>query len=136
LTKLKKKFNSSLRKIKFDSQGLVPVIIQDEKTGQVLMMAYMNRISLSKTQETGQTYFWSRSREKLWHKGESSGHVQQVRQILLDCDRDTLLIKVRQKGAACHTGYYSCFYRTFTSRTKRLKVIGKKVFDPKKVYHK
>jgi phosphoribosyl-ATP pyrophosphohydrolase/phosphoribosyl-AMP cyclohydrolase len=136
LTKLKKKFSSSLREIKFDSKGLVPVIIQDEKTGQVLMMAYMNRISLSKTQQTGQTYFWSRSRKKLWHKGETSGHVQQVRQILLDCDSDTLLIKVRQKGAACHTGHYSCFHRRFISEIKEFKVIGKKVFDPKKVYQK
>lgn len=97
--------------IKFNSHGLVPAIIQDAESNQVLMLAYMNAESLDKTLASGQTWFYSRSREKLWMKGESSGHVQKVRQIFYDCDADTLLIKVEQTGAACHTGHYSCFYR-------------------------
>ncbi len=123
-----------LKKIKFNRQGLVPVIIQDARTAQILMLAYMNRRALNKTLESGKTYFWSRSRKKLWLKGETSGHTQSLRQIFLDCDGDTLLIKVRQKKAACHTGYYSCFYRKINPKTANLKVVGKKIFDPKKVY--
>jgi len=97
--------------IKFDEQGLVPAIVQDNNSGEVLMMAYMNRLALQKTLETGKTWFYSRSRQSLWMKGETSGHVQEVREIRFDCDEDTLLIKVEQTGAACHTGHYSCFYR-------------------------
>lgn len=97
--------------LKFDEKGLIPAIIQDGKSGQVLMMAYMNRESLRKTMETGRTWFYSRSRQELWMKGESSGHIQQVREIRYDCDHDTLLLLVEQTGAACHTGHYSCFYR-------------------------
>ena len=92
--------------------GLVPCIVQDIHTNQVLMLAYMNEESLKKTQETGLATYWSRSRQELWVKGEMSGHYQYVRSILIDCDEDTLLIKVEQEGAACHTGKYSCFYRT------------------------
>ncbi len=125
-----------IRKVKFDQRGLVPAIIQDEKTGEVLMLAYMNRLALRKTLETGKTYFWSRSRKKLWMKGEGSGHIQCVRQVFLDCDSDTLLIKVCQKEAACHTGFYSCFYRKINSKTGKTKTIGKKIFNPQKVYHK
>ncbi len=128
------RFDSLIKEIKFDQRGLVPAIIQDAKTGQVLMLAYMSRQALRKTLETGKTHFWSRSRKKLWLKGETSGHTQSIRQIFLDCDSDTLLIKVRQRGAACHTGYYSCFYRKIDPRTLKLKIIGKKVFNPKKVY--
>jgi len=128
------KLTQLIKKVKFDRRGLVPAIIQDEKTGEVLMLAYMNRRALMKTLETGKTYFWSRSRKKLWMKGEISGHTQSARQVFLDCDGDTLLIKVRQKEAACHTGFYSCFYRKMNSRTATLKVTGKKVFDSKKVY--
>lgn len=128
------KLTQLIKKVKFDRRGLVPAIIQDEKTGEVLMLAYMNRRALAKTLETGKTYFWSRSRKKLWMKGEISGHTQSTRQIFLDCDGDTLLIKVRQKKAACHTGFYSCFYRKIDSKSGRLKVTGKKVFDSKKVY--
>lgn len=91
--------------------GLVPAVIQDVKSGQVLMLAYMNETALHKTVETGKTWFFSRSRQCLWMKGESSGHVQEVEEILYDCDQDSLLIKVRQVGAACHTGHYTCFYR-------------------------
>jgi phosphoribosyl-AMP cyclohydrolase len=92
--------------------GLVPCVVQDVKSGQVLMLAYMNRESLQKTMETGLATYWSRSRQELWTKGETSGHYQHVKQILIDCDADTLLLKVEQDGAACHTGKYSCFYRT------------------------
>ncbi len=97
--------------IKFDEKGLVPAIIQDADNGQVLMLAYMNRDSLIKTIETGRTWFFSRSRGKLWNKGETSGHFQQVTEILVDCDADTLLIKAKQMGAACHTGHRTCFFR-------------------------
>lgn len=130
------KYDLLMRKIKFNQRGLVPAIVQDTKTSQVLMLAYMNRLSLKKTIETGKVHFWSRSRKRLWLKGETSRHTQSVRSIFLDCDADTLLIKVRQKGAACHRGYYSCFYRKIDSRTWKLKVSDKKIFDPKKVYPK
>lgn len=96
-------------KIKFDEKGLVPAVIQDAATNAVLMLAYMNGESLAKTVETGYTWFWSRSRQELWNKGASSGHVQKVVSIDYDCDGDSLLVKVEQKGAACHTGNYSCF---------------------------
>jgi phosphoribosyl-AMP cyclohydrolase/phosphoribosyl-ATP pyrophosphohydrolase/phosphoribosyl-AMP cyclohydrolase len=94
----------------FIKSDLIPVIIQDCKTLEVLMLAYMNRESLSKTFETKETWFWSRSRGELWHKGATSGHIQRVIEIYSDCDNDTLLIKVEQVGAACHTGEYSCFF--------------------------
>lgn len=96
-------------KIKFDEKGLVPAIVQDVKTNKVLMLAYMNGESLAKTVETGYTWFWSRSREELWNKGATSGNVQKVMSITYDCDGDTLLVEVEQKGAACHLGNYSCF---------------------------
>ena len=99
--------------LKYDEKGLIPAVIQDWKTGEVLMVAYMNAGSVKKTVETGLTWFWSRSRQKFWQKGETSGNVQRVREILYDCDQDTLLIKVDQTGPACHTGSRSCFYRTF-----------------------
>jgi phosphoribosyl-AMP cyclohydrolase len=98
--------------LKYDKQGLIPAIIQDVKSNEVLMLAYMNKTSLKKTIETGKTHFWSRSRQKYWMKGETSGNVQLVKEILYDCDEDTLLIKVEQVGTgACHTGNRSCFYR-------------------------
>lgn len=98
--------------LKYDANGLIPAIVQDVDNGDVLMMAYMNEISLKTTLETGFTHFWSRSRQKYWKKGETSGHVQEVREVLYDCDADTLLVKVRQHGAgACHTGNRTCFYR-------------------------
>ncbi len=99
--------------VDFDKgNGIVPCVVQDAETGQVLMLAYMNEESLQKTMKTGLATYWSRSRQQLWTKGETSGHYQHVRQILIDCDADTLLLKVEQDGAACHTGKYSCFYRT------------------------
>jgi len=100
-----------INEIKFDSQGLVPVIVQDDTTGKVLMLAYMNKESLEKTIETKETWFFSRSRRELWHKGATSGNKQTVTNIQLDCDGDTLLINVIPKGPACHTGEKSCFYR-------------------------
>ncbi len=103
--------------LKYDNKGLIPAIIQDADTSEVLMMAYMNRDSLEKTMETGYTHFWSRSRSKFWKKGETSGHVQMVKSVLYDCDRDTLLIKVVQKGpGACHTGHRSCFFTDISGR--------------------
>lgn len=113
--------------------GLIPAIVQDWKTGEVLMVAYMNELSWTKTQETGKACFWSRSRKKLWIKGETSGHVQVIKEVLLDCDSDALLLKVEQVGgAACHTGHRSCFYRRIKEDT--IEVIGERVFDPKEVY--
>lgn len=107
-----------VEEIVWDDSGLVPAIVQDAKTGQVLMLAYMNRESLQLTLETGQTHFWSRSRQQLWHKGATSGNVQYVREIRYDCDADTLLVQVEPAGPACHTGETSCFYRMLTDDSK------------------
>jgi len=101
-----------IEQLKFNADGLVPAIVQDHINGRVLMMAWMNRQSLAKTLEMGRTVFWSRSRQKFWMKGESSGHIQKVKDISFDCDGDTLLIQVEQTGAACHEGYRSCFFRS------------------------
>lgn len=99
--------------LKYDAAGLIPAVVQQHDSGEVLMVAYMNADSLRKTLETGRTWFWSRSRQKYWMKGESSGHVQEVVEIRYDCDADTLLVRVDQMGAgACHTGEHNCFYRT------------------------
>ncbi len=98
--------------LKFDEKGLIPAIVQEADTGEVLMMAYMNRDSIKMTMESGYTHFWSRSRQKFWKKGETSGCVQEVKEVLYDCDKDTLLVKVKQRGAgACHTGERTCFFR-------------------------
>ena len=124
-----------IRTIKYDDRGLVPAIIQDTESGEILMMAYMNEASLQKTIDTGFTHFWSRSRQTFWKKGESSGHVQQVKQVLIDCDADTLLVRVNQiGGAACHEGYQSCFFRRLEG--DELKVVADRVFDPAEVYQK
>ena len=113
--------------------GLIPVIIQDASTDEVLMLGYMNRESWGKTLETKKASFWSRSRNKLWVKGETSGNFQEIKEIYLDCDGDTLLFKVNQKGgAACHTGFRSCFHQAF--ERGKWEVKGKRVFDPKEVY--
>lgn len=113
--------------------GLVPAIVQDYETGEVLMLAYVNQEAWERTLATGKAHFWSRSRRKLWLKGESSGHVQRVRAVQVDCDLDTVLFKVDQiGGAACHEGYPSCFYRRVEQG--ELKVIESRVFDPKDVY--
>jgi phosphoribosyl-AMP cyclohydrolase len=114
-------------------EGLVPVIVQDDATGDVLMLAYMNRESWLKTLETGKATYWSRSRNELWIKGETSGHVQIVKEIFVDCDNDTILLKVDQiGGAACHTGYKSCFYRKVVDG--RTEIVGEIVFRPEDVY--
>ena len=121
-----------LPELKYDEKGLIPAIIQDAEDGEVLMMAYMNAESLAKTVESGFTHFWSRSRGKFWKKGETSGHVQEVRAILYDCDRDTLIIRVVQKGpGACHTGHRSCFFTDIGG-----KEISGKVFSEDDVYGK
>ena len=125
--------DAQLEGLKYDSNGMIPAIVQDHRTNEVLMMAWMNRESLAKTVDTGKTHFYSRSRGKLWLKGETSGHVQQVLSIATDCDKDTLLIKVEQAGAACHDGYYSCFYREHQPGAD-WKIVGRKVFEPEKVY--
>jgi phosphoribosyl-AMP cyclohydrolase len=128
--------DAQLEGLKFDANGLIPAIVQDFRTGQVLMMAWMNRDSLAKTVETGKTHFFSRSRNKLWLKGESSGHVQHVKSIAVDCDKDVLLIKAEQVGAACHEGYYTCFFREYQPSAADFKTVEKKVFEPDAVYKK
>lgn len=118
--------------LKYDKNGLIPAIIQDAASSEVLMMAYMNQISLEKTVSTGYTHFWSRSRNKMWKKGETSGHVQEVKSILYDCDKDTILIKVLQKGpGACHTGHRSCFFTDIRGNE-----ISEMAFSPEDVYGK
>ena len=122
--------------IDFDkASGLVPAIAQDADSGQVLMLAWMNREAFDETLRTKRACYYSRSRGRLWRKGEESGHVQEVREVYLDCDADTILLKVRQKGgAACHEGYASCFFRRVDG--DKLQVVGERVFDPKQVYRK
>jgi phosphoribosyl-AMP cyclohydrolase len=122
--------------IDFDKAGgLVPAVAQDADTGQVLMLAWMNREAFEETVRTGRAVYFSRSRNKLWRKGEESGHVQLVKGVFVDCDADTVLLKVTQVGgAACHEGYASCFFREF--KEGELRVVGEKVFDPKAVYKK
>lgn len=116
-------------------EGLLPAIAQDAETGEVLMQAYMNAESYAETVATGRAVYFSRSRQKLWRKGEESGNVQLVKAIYVDCDRDTILLKVEQiGGAACHEGYKSCFFRQVTP--EGLQVVGERVFDPEKVYGK
>jgi len=122
--------------IKFNEQGLVPVILQDAANGDVLMQAYMNEEALTKTLETGKCTYYSRSRNKLWVKGEESGHRQDLQSIFIDCDNDCILIKINQEGGACHTGYRSCFFTAVEPKTLKTGVVGKKVFDPDKVYKK
>ncbi len=119
--------------LKFDEKGLVTAVMQDADNGEVLMVAFMNAEALAKTLETGLAHFWSRSRGKLWLKGESSGHVQKVKEVRVDCDADAVLLKIEQKGGACHTGYRSCFYRRL-KEDGGYETAGEKVFDPDKVY--
>jgi len=127
------KFEQAIEELIYNDAGLIPAVIVDAENRQVLMMAWMNAESLAKTIQTGKTHFWSRSRGKLWMKGESSGHVQNVQAIFTDCDKDTLVIEVTQHGAACHEGYRSCFYRKLDA-DGTWQVVAEKVFDPKKVY--
>ncbi len=116
-------------------KGLVPAICQDYKTGEVLMLAYVNEQAWNRTLETGEAHYWSRSRQELWHKGGTSGHVQKIREIRVDCDRDTILYRVDQVGgAACHTGHRSCFHLVL--QDEKLIETGEKVFNPSEVYKK
>jgi len=122
---------------KFDGNGLITAIAQDAKTGEILMVAYMNRQALEMTIQTGYATYLSRSRQKLWKKGEQSGHVQKVEQILVDCDQDCLILKVAVDAGQCHVGYRSCFYRALKKNTdKKLKFIADKVYNPQKTYRK
>jgi len=125
---------SFVDKLKFDANGLIPAIIQDAGDKRVLMMAWMNRASLEKTVETGRTHFWSRSRQKFWMKGESSGHTQTVKDIAFDCDGDVLLIQVEQVGAACHEGYRSCFFRSASGG--EFKITEAQLETPEQIYGK
>ena len=116
--------------------GLLPAIVQDNDSGKVLMLAYINKLSWEKTLETGEAHYWSRSRQELWHKGGTSGHVQKIKEVYFDCDQDTVLFKVEQVGgAACHTGYESCFHNKVDT-TGEATIVGEKIFDPRKVYKK
>jgi len=116
-------------------KGLVPAIVQDFETGEVLMLAFMNKEAWESTLSTGRATYFSRSRQKLWIKGETSGHVQIVREIRIDCDNDSVLLKIKQVGnAACHTGYKSCFHKKIENGS--VKIIGKPLFDPEEVYKK
>jgi phosphoribosyl-AMP cyclohydrolase len=121
---------------KFNSDGLIPAILQDSKTGRVLMMAWMNAESLGKTFETGLMHYWSRSRKKLWLKGETSGNTQKVVKSFIDCDADTLLFEIEQTGGACHTGYESCFFQPLNRDGSPGEIVEKPVFDANKVYNK
>ena len=122
--------------LKFDANGLIPAIIQEQKSGRVLMMAWMNRASIEKTVTTGKTHFWSRSRQKFWMKGETSGHTQTVKDIAFDCDGDTLLIQVEQIGAACHEGYHSCFFRSAGDGNGSVRITEPQLIPPENIYRK
>lgn len=125
-----------IKNLKFDQNGLIPAVVQDWKDGAVLMVAYMNKEAVKRTLKTKKATFWSRSRQKFWVKGESSGNIQKVKEFRFDCDGDCLLVKVEQVGgAACHTGYRSCFYRT-VGPSGAVKANGRRLFDPDKVYKK
>ena len=123
-----------LDKIKYDANWLVAAVMQDYENNEVLMVAYMNSESLKTTLETGKAHFWSRSRQKFWMKGESSGHTQEIKEIFIDCDGDCILFKIKQNVAACHTGYRSCFYRKWDG--EKLIETGEKLFDEDDVYKK
>ena len=121
-----------LTAIAFDADGLVPVIAQQHDTGEVLMMAWMNREAIAETLRTGQACYWSRSRNRLWRKGEKSGQSQRLVELRIDCDNDTVLLRVDQTGVACHTGRRSCFFRAV--RDGRLEIIGEVEIDPETLY--
>src|SRR6478736_7580475 len=125
---------SFYEQLKFDAHGLIPAIVQEQKTGRVLMMAWMNRASLEKTLQTGRTHLWSRSRQKFWMKGETSGHIQAIKDLQFDCDGDTLLIQVEQIGAACHEGYQSCFFRSVGP--DGIRVTEPQLETPEQIYKK
>ncbi|MDD1774692.1 MAG: phosphoribosyl-AMP cyclohydrolase [Methanobacterium sp.] len=115
-------------------QDLIIAVAQDFETSEVLMVAFMNQQAFQETLKTGKAHYWSTSRNQLWLKGESSGHLQMVEQILTDCDKDAVILKIRQEGAACHEGYYSCFYREIRESDGELLLIKEKLFQPENVY--
>ena len=123
-----------IKNLKYDDKGLISAIIQDVDNNEVLMLGYMNEEAFKRTLKGPYVTFWSRSRQKFWVKGESSGHTQEVKEIYFDCDKDALLIKAKQNVAACHEGYRSCFFRKIEGN--EIKTIGKQIFDPKKKYNK
>ena len=127
---------SFYEKLKFDAQGLIPAIVQEQKSGRVVMMAWMNRASLESTIATGKTHFWSRSRQKFWMKGEESGNTQSVKDIAFDCDGDCLLIQVEQHGPACHEGYQSCFFRSIEGQGGTFKTTEPQLLKPEEMYKK
>ena len=120
----------------YDANGLIPAIIQDADTHDVLMVAWMNKASLAESLRTGKTHFLSRSRQKQWMKGETSGHTQEIEEIFIDCDADVVLVKARQTGAACHKGYRSCFFRKYHADRGQWDVCAERLFDPDDVYGK
>lgn len=124
-----------LDQLNYDADGLIPAIVQDIENGDVLMLGYMNRNAVERTLREGMVCFWSRSRNKYWVKGETSGHFQLVKDVYVDCDQDTLLIKVTQIGATCHEGYRSCFYRKATPKGA-LEVVAERLVDPKEIYNR
>jgi phosphoribosyl-AMP cyclohydrolase len=128
-------YSGLLDQVKFDDKGLVTAVAQDAETGEVLMLAFMNRESLEMTLQRRVACYWSRSRSKLWVKGETSGHLQYIKEITIDCDMDAVVMKIEQKGGACHTGYRGCFYRR-VEEDGSLTVTGEKVFDEDDVYGK
>ena len=125
---------NTLDQLKFDANGLLTAVARDLQSGRVLMVAFMNREALEKTLQTKKAHYFSRSRQKLWLKGETSGHIQTVHHLYFDCDGDAVLMDVSQEGAACHNGYFSCFYREITALDEEPTVVDERFFDPEKVY--
>jgi len=121
-------------RLQMGGEQLIIAISQDYKSSEVLMVAYMNKKALMETIDTGKAHYWSTSRNKLWLKGESSGHTQEVQEILTDCDEDAVLLKVKQNGGACHEGYYSCFFKKIQENSGNLELVKEKVFEPENVY--
>jgi phosphoribosyl-AMP cyclohydrolase len=121
-------YSELIQKLKFGKDGLIPAIAQDVDTNEVVMVAYMNEESLKRTLKERKGWYWSRSRQQYWLKGETSGNIQEVKQVLIDCDADTILLKIKQHGGACHEGYFSCFFREITD-DGQLKIISQKLSD-------
>jgi phosphoribosyl-AMP cyclohydrolase len=120
---------------RINGENLIIAVVQDHNTGEVLMVAYMNQEAVEKTFKTGLAHYWSTSRKKIWLKGESSGHLQKLISVKLDCDLDTMLLQVEQEGGVCHEGYYSCFFRDMSlEEGHEVKIVGDKVFEPQKIY--
>lgn len=127
-------WRTAIEQLKFNSDGLIPAIAQQHDTLEVLMMAWMNRVSLEETINTGRVCYWSRSRQKLWRKGETSGQIQQLKTLRVDCDGDTILLMVGQTGPACHTGRRNCFYNEYDHDQKSLVVVADPIIDPNSLY--